>query len=257
MCKRPTRIGEQTFRCGCCLFCRMAKATEWKNRLEIEMKHQDSAVFVTLTYADEHLPIDENGVAYGPKKHIQEWMDRVRHKNKYKGRPNPRYYIVCEEGPEWSRPHYHGIIFGVLKEHREQVLKWTKGYSYFRDCNEKAIAYVVDYMMKKKDSEWALMSKRPMIGHQYLEGSKDYHALTLENEMRTKRKAMLPKSWYNHLGVDQDDVDRMKKERLKRYAEFKYKQGKELMAKGDPTGEKMRDGIEFQKSQYLNQRKEL
>lgn len=235
----------------------MQKSYEWYNRLSIELHDQDSAAFVTLTYADEYLPINEDGVAEASKADIQTWMDRVRKRNKRRGRPHPRYYIVAEEGPEWNRPHYHGIIFGVLKEHREEVLKWDLGWSTVKDVKSTRIRYVTDYLLKKKPTEWALMSKRPMIGHKYLEENKDWHQLTLNHEMRIKGKSNLPRSWYNHLGLSDADIEKMQKQKLADAIEYFYKQSEVLIQKGDPLGTKMKEGIEFEKLRHLQNRNEL
>ena len=42
--------------CGKCLSCRIAKRSEWSMRMLHELESYDCAVFVTLTYDDEHLP---------------------------------------------------------------------------------------------------------------------------------------------------------------------------------------------------------
>ena len=42
--------------CGKCLACRIARRQEWSMRCLHELSSFDDAVFVTLTYDDDHLP---------------------------------------------------------------------------------------------------------------------------------------------------------------------------------------------------------
>ena len=42
--------------CGKCLSCRIAKRSEWAMRMIHELDNFNCAVFVTLTYDEDHLP---------------------------------------------------------------------------------------------------------------------------------------------------------------------------------------------------------
>lgn len=46
--------------CGQCIGCRLEKSREWAVRMVHELKNWDKACFITLTYDDEHLPLNKS-----------------------------------------------------------------------------------------------------------------------------------------------------------------------------------------------------
>ena len=60
--------------CGKCLACRIAKRTEWAMRMLHELSDYDDAVFVTLTYDEDHIPSNHSL----KKSDLQKWFKRVR-----------------------------------------------------------------------------------------------------------------------------------------------------------------------------------
>ena len=100
------------FPCGKCLACRINKKREWSLRLQHEVRVSDNATFVTLTYEDKHLPLDENGLNCPSVSDLQYFIKKLR--RRYTG-SNIRYMINSEYGPETKRVHYHGIIFNLPK----------------------------------------------------------------------------------------------------------------------------------------------
>lgn len=126
--------------CGGCLGCRKAQALAWALRCQLELQEHDHAVFTTLTYSDDHLPITLE------KRHVQLWLKRLR-----KSIPRPiRYFASGEYGERTERPHYHAIVYGVA--HQEgQTLSETWGLGNVRTypVTPASIAYVAGYTSKK------------------------------------------------------------------------------------------------------------
>lgn len=149
-------------------------------------KHGDSC-FVTLTYSDEHLPVDGS---LEPKV-VQLWLKRLR------ARMSPRalrFFLIGEYGDETLRPHYHVALFGMplcmrgQTDHRLVVSKgrccsvcdvlaatWGKGGIDCRELAMETARYLLGYVAKKNlptrrtrleglVPEFARMSLRPGIG---------------------------------------------------------------------------------------------
>ena len=60
--------------CGKCLACRIARRQEWSMRVIHELAGYKDAVFLTLTYADEHLPPNGSLVVAD----LQKFIKRLR-----------------------------------------------------------------------------------------------------------------------------------------------------------------------------------
>lgn len=123
-CAKPVRLKSGLLvPCGKCLGCRIQKRREWSLRCLHELEvNNNEAVFVTLTYNNDNLPMDRPStfiqmhIPYAPdalptlrKKDLQLFFKRLRKlcSNKI------RYFACGEYGDESQRPHYHAIIFGL------------------------------------------------------------------------------------------------------------------------------------------------
>ena len=105
--------------CGKCIGCRLKRSREWAQRCMLELQYHSSAYFITLTYDDLHLPmneiVDNDGcIVQSPvhtlvKRDLQLFMKRLR-KN---SRQELRFFGCGEYGDESFRPHYHIIVFGL------------------------------------------------------------------------------------------------------------------------------------------------
>lgn len=89
--------------CGQCILCRLEHARQWAVRITHEATLHAENSFITLTYADEHLP--EHSQLHYP--HLQKFWKRLR-----KEVGPLRYFAVGEYGDETLRPHYHACLFG-------------------------------------------------------------------------------------------------------------------------------------------------
>lgn len=171
--------------------------------------HEENS-FVTLTYAEDHLPpwgsLDPSA--------FPRFMKRLR---KHLGSGRVRYFHCGEYGEELERPHYHGLLFGYDFPDKEpwkvrrgnQVWRsplleklWPYGMSEVGTVTFESAAYVARYITKKvmgdeesvarrysvrdvaghevgrRTQEFATMSRRPGIGAAWLEkfGSEVYPA---------------------------------------------------------------------------------
>ena len=179
--------------CGQCMDCKLANARNWTIRILHECVISKKAAFLTLTYNDASLP--ENGSLV--KRHLQLFIKRLRSRLFRDFGVLIRYYAAGEYGSLSCRPHYHLIIFGWNFPDRRLYSRGKSGYSYFRsplvesiwnygfssvgDVTYNSASYVARYVTKKIKGdiakfyydgvipEFALMSRRPGIGHDFVE----------------------------------------------------------------------------------------
>lgn len=218
--------GSPTYRpCGGCIGCRLEYSRQWAVRCMHESSFHEENSFLTLTYNPENLP--EGGTLV--KKDMQKFIKKLRRKVEPK---KIRFYLCGEYGEKFNRPHYHVCLFGHNFDDREiykygekrqynntfrkagytndlyisQMLSkvWTKGFSTIGELNFESAAYVARYCTKKvtgenankwyegRQPEFALMSRMPGIGRQWIEKykydvyPKDFHTLN-GKKMRPNR----------------------------------------------------------------------
>lgn len=194
-----------SFPCGKCYPCKARRVSGWSFRLMQEAKRSESALFITLTYNNDTVPITGKGYMTLNKRDVQLFLKRLRiysvRSKKYRGlaascKPrhnkqntstNPpkqkqklklkskiKYYLAGEYGGKTDRPHYHLIIFNSTFEDIEAT--WLKGSVWYGELSEASAAYTLKYISKdtripmhKNDDrtpEFSLMSKR--LGDNYL-----------------------------------------------------------------------------------------
>lgn len=170
LCRKPYVSREGLpFGCGQCLPCRISRRRVWVHRILLEMKDHLESSFVTLTYADEHLP---EGAQLVPK-HTQDWLKRLR---KAAGGQRLRFFLVGEYGEKGGRPHYHVALFGLGPSSRKLIEEsWSLGHVLIGTLTNASATYVAQYVTKKmtskedvrlcgKHPEFARMSRRKGIG---------------------------------------------------------------------------------------------
>lgn len=164
-CLKPITVNGQEFNCGRCINCRINKSSEWTLRLLYELSTWDSASFVTLTYNEEHLPVDS---ALKPE-HVREFHKALRYRL-FKEDRKFRYYTVGEYGEKRKRPHYHSILFGLnpLSEHDRGLImsSWPRCDDFIWQRKKKdnaigevtreSIQYVAGYVQKKLNGDLAI-----------------------------------------------------------------------------------------------------
>ncbi|AZL82727.1 replication initiator protein [Apis mellifera associated microvirus 44] len=196
-CENPFVRGNSVHGCGRCLPCRINRRRLWKVRLGLEALLHSQSAFVTLTYADENLPVaksSKGSLATLDPVDLRNWLKRLR---KAISPSSIRYYAVGEYGDESWRPHYHLALFGYprcstlqttyrLRASTSEKPKccdhcrlihdsWGLGRVQVAELNDASAGYIAGYIEKKLtrtddprlDGRWpefARMSLRPGIG---------------------------------------------------------------------------------------------
>ncbi len=191
--------------CGRCTGCRMDYGKHWADRMLLEYNTSrvygsNKALFVTLTYDDDHLPLVfcSDGALRSSlcKRDYQLFFKRLR-----KVFP-VRYVLSGEYGDNTSRPHYHAIIFGLSvsdfpdsylyrrddKAHTFLYVSpgfsnfWQNGFCTIADASFDTMAYVARYVLKKqyrtdfvidfykgREPPFIVSSRRPGIGADFFD----------------------------------------------------------------------------------------
>lgn len=189
--------------CGKCLGCRADYCRTWADRMVLELDHSKKAVFVTLTYDDDHLPVLYQ-ITTGQseltlkKRDLQLFFKRLR--KRFRDR-EIRYYAAGEYGTKTNRPHYHAIIYGISLSDFEDLSPrgnnqlgqfyysserlardiWKNGFCLLADVSWKTCAYVARYVNKKQyglvsdefidrmqEPVFSVSSRNPGIGMYYI-----------------------------------------------------------------------------------------
>lgn len=191
--------------CGKCEGCRLDYTKLWSTRMVYEFEETKKAVFITLTYRDEDLPLADDGTPTLCKRDVQLWLKRLR-KHLARKDITIRYYLCGEYGPKRERPHYHAILFGVslndipdlvylganpelhYSSYTSPVWQdiWSHGYIKITDVTARVCDYVARYVLKKtKDvidindgdtlriPPFNLSSRKPGIGFSRVESLVD------------------------------------------------------------------------------------
>lgn len=143
--------------CGQCIGCRLTRSRHWAIRCMHEAAVWERNVFVTLTYADEHLP-DNGQLLYSD---FQKFMKRLR---KMARRP-VRFFACGEYGELDFRPHFHACLFNWdfvdkkywrtteagSRSYRSLSLEalWPFGHCEIGDVTLESAGYVARYCVKK------------------------------------------------------------------------------------------------------------
>lgn len=170
--------------CGQCIGCRLAYSRDWATRIALEAnKTPGRNWFITLTYAPEHLPINqkiwtETGEIIERETLVPEdlsaFMKNLRRNREYHhGDQAIKFYGCGEYGSLGGRPHYHICIMNMslepgevepwfLNQSGQQIYKskvieaiWKKGLIGIGEVTWESAAYVARYMLKKQKGEEA------------------------------------------------------------------------------------------------------
>lgn len=150
--------------CRQCIDCRLERSRQWATRLIHEIPNHKASVFATLTYDDDHIPIDKS---LNPS-HLTTFFKNLRAKNDHHGNDPIKYFACGEYGDQRGRPHYHAIIYGHIgiehpENRRERPSRsgdpqysnplfsstWPHGELLFSEHNFETAAYVARYILKK------------------------------------------------------------------------------------------------------------
>lgn len=181
--------------CGKCFECLQQRSIEWSHRIVDECKSHAQNCFLTLTYNNEHLPVDGSL----NRRDVQLFLKRLRKKLQPQ---KIRVFYCGEYGKKALRPHYHIIVFGwfpsdcvfMPNHHTGDTLfrsptvekLWTFGFSSVGKVTLESAKYCAKYMQKLQKVPSNLiqpftgMSNRPGIGFNAIDpkslvGDRIYH----------------------------------------------------------------------------------
>lgn len=198
LCPRPINIARPNGKgtadrvnipCGKCPTCLNNRRESWTIRLVEEYKNSESAIFITLTYNEKHLPINHDNHPSVVKDDFQKFLKRLRRKTE----KSIRYYAVAEYGTKTARPHYHAIAFGLNSTDSDIVqASWYRagepmGHVHIGTVTDASIKYVTKYHVNKgsypygSNPPFTLMSRNPGIGFSYITKMEKYHKDKLQN----------------------------------------------------------------------------
>jgi hypothetical protein len=147
--------------CGKCIGCTLDRSRDWAIRCVLETEEHEENQFITLTYANEHLP------RFGLNAdHLQAFIKKLRRHYEYHYQHKGIRFLACGEyGEKRERPHFHIIAFNLPLKDKEHVLTtkngdklymsetltkiWGKGRVIVGEVNWYTSAYVARYITKR------------------------------------------------------------------------------------------------------------
>lgn len=139
-------------RCGKCYACKEEIAKEYTSRFIKESIYYKHKYFITLTYDDEHLPLNKYAVGTLNKKHIVDYLKRVNIHCKRKELGDYKYFIGAEYGDGTLRPHYH---VSIVCDNPDILFEFGNEWKYGQinglraEGSIKSIFYTIGYSDKK------------------------------------------------------------------------------------------------------------
>lgn len=146
-----TRVKYVAVGCGNCIECKQQKAREWQIRLAEELKNDQTAHFVTLTFSNEAFLklCEESGqkadnyiAGFAVRRFLERW------RKKYK--KSVKHWLITELGHNnTERLHLHGLIW--QKELTNEILTniWQYGFADAGQyVNTRTINYIIKYVTK-------------------------------------------------------------------------------------------------------------
>lgn len=232
--------------CGKCLECRLRKSQEWATRIMLEAKDYKHNYFLTLTYDNQHLTVEdivnkETGeittLPILKKKHLQKFLKDLRSYYDYHyNLKDIRFFACGEYGGQTLRPHFHIILMNcpiadlkVFQKGKNPLFTsniinsiWGNGGVMIAECNWQTAAYTARYVMKKNvkehtdkylnlQQEFVVMSRKPGIGKKYFDKHKEdyinYGIVSASSSHVAKSITYFDKLYSN---IDNDKLSKVK-----------------------------------------------
>lgn len=153
--------------CGRCANCTQNARLQKSVRCWLETIGAKSSFFVTLTYDDHNLPLNDGGYPAFSRRDTQNFLKRLRKDFEADGLGKLRYFLTCEYGSEQSieyyklkygidrgRSHYHLLIFCQDSEIPLELMRvyvsnnWLLGRTQVGSCTAGSIVYSTSYALK-------------------------------------------------------------------------------------------------------------
>lgn len=154
--------------CGRCPHCNEKYKMQLGTRGRHELMYHPSAMFITLTVADENIE-----KVFGKNRELkhyefQKFIKRLRKfmSNKEEYKDIKIKYLMCGEyGEKGGRPHYHAVIYGLrfndckiwkrgknpLYRSKQLEKLWKYGYSSIGNVTFQSIQYLGKYVCKARE----------------------------------------------------------------------------------------------------------
>jgi hypothetical protein len=199
--------------CGKCVGCRADQSRYWAIRMHHEASLHEKNSFLTLTYANPPVSIN--------KRDLQLFFKRLR-------KHTPLRYFACGEyGEITRRPHYHVVLFGedflggaisINSElYTNPILEaaWGHGMVSVGNLTMASCLYVAGYCNKKlgDPDTFNLMSRRPGIGHSWLDKYRDDIARTGSVVIEGKEYGVPPR----YLEWEPEELNELRKQRKQHF----------------------------------------
>lgn len=116
-----------------------------------EARASAEAHFITLTYADENLPLTSNGYPTLRKEDLQNFFKRFRKRlSNYGKKHKIKYYAAGEYGSKTQRPHYHILLYTNFQSDIYKLVSqsWELGDIYLGIVTIASCKYVCQYIDK-------------------------------------------------------------------------------------------------------------
>ena len=132
--------------CGRCVLCKLRQQKMLTDRMFVAWSQYEFNSFVTFTYDDDNLPINDGSpVPTLVKKHLQDYIDLIKHQVDFKF----EYFGCGEYGDKFGRPHYHVLFFGLdyvlFRKYFEQ--SWKYGTIKILPVTARSFNYVSKYLI--------------------------------------------------------------------------------------------------------------
>ena len=227
------------FPCGKCPPCKKRRTSGWSFRLTKEGERSNSALFITLTYDTDYVPISHNGFMTLKLEDLQKFFKRLRKISNEK----LKYYAVGEYGSTKKRPHYHIILFNANKENIARAWALNNksiGTYHIGNVSDASIGYTLKYMSKKsqipihqnddRKKEFSVMSKG--LGSNYItEAMIKWHKDSLEQRMyvpiKDGKKIAMPR-YYKDKMYTEEEKDKINQYMVKIQEELDIKISEEF-----------------------------
>ena len=153
-------VGKSFFNVPCrqCMCCRLKRVQSLRMMSDLYLfdryMNGQGASFVTLTYSDSFLPVNDSGIITLRKLDLQRFNKRFRINLVRNNLNIPYKFIACGEyGGKLSRPHYHIIMIGITKAIADEFvpLSWNhikNGISDIGSLARGGLNYVLKYCTK-------------------------------------------------------------------------------------------------------------
>lgn len=225
---RPPILKDQRIKyvpapCGRCRQCLKQKANQWKIRLHEEIKHDNNAQFITLTFTNEsilQLSQEIEATGYQLDNAIatlatRRFLERIRKATK----KSIKHWLITELGHTGTENiHLHGILwYQFTKPELENYWKYGFVWNGYNDKPSKATPATINYMTKyvlKTDLQHNLYKPKILcskgIGKKYINSAQNQQNKFKESKTdetyRTEKgyKLSLPTYYKNHTYTEEE-----------------------------------------------------